>query len=64
VPLYSNQADEESEKEIARTISQATVVVGVSSQFEKRNRMIRFSFYFLLLPVYIHIHRRKFFFVQ
>jgi hypothetical protein len=31
VPLYSNQADEESKKEKARTIPQATVAVGVSS---------------------------------
>jgi hypothetical protein len=29
--LYSNQADGESKKEKARTIPQATVVVGVSS---------------------------------
>lgn len=55
MPLYSNQADEESKKEKARTIPLATLGVGVSSSFEKRNRMIRFSFYFLSLPVYISI---------
>jgi hypothetical protein len=62
LPLYSNQADEESKKENARTIPQATVVAGVSSRFEKRNRMIRFSFYFLFfLPLtHIHIYKKVF----
>jgi hypothetical protein len=38
-------------KKKARTIPQETVVAGVSSEFEKRNRMIRFSF----SSAYIHI---------
>jgi hypothetical protein len=38
-------SDEESvkKKRKAKAIPQATVMAGVSSQFEKRNRMIRFS---------------------
>ncbi len=60
LPLYSNQVDGESKEEKARrTIPQATVVVGVSAQFKKKNRMIRFSFNFLSLPLYIYIYIYK-----
>jgi hypothetical protein len=55
---------ESKEEKARRTIPQATVVVGVSAQFKKKNRMIRFSFNFLSLPlyIYIYIYIRKFFF--
>jgi hypothetical protein len=39
-------------KKNAKAIPRATVMAGVSSQFEKRNRMIRFSY---SLPL-THIH--------
>lgn len=48
MPLYSNQANEESQKEKARTIPLATLGVGVSSTFEKKNEKPYDSIFFLL----------------
>jgi hypothetical protein len=44
------------QKEKAKAISQATVAAGVFSQFEKRNRMIRFSSPFFFSSAYIYTH--------
>jgi hypothetical protein len=53
------------QKEKAKTIPQATVVAGISSQFEKRNRMIRFSSTFFFSSARTHTYNiRKFVFAQ
>jgi len=55
------------QKEKAKAIPQATIVAGVFSQFEKRNRMIRFSSTFFFSSASTHTHTynmKKFFFAQ
>jgi hypothetical protein len=47
------------QKEKAKAIPQATVVTGVSSSFEKRNHMIRFSSTFFFSSAYIYTHAYK-----
>jgi hypothetical protein len=47
------------QKEKAKAIPQATIVAGVSSQFEKRNRMIRFSSTFFFFSACTHTHTYK-----
>jgi len=44
------------QKEKEKAIPQAMIVAGVSSQFEKRNRMIRFSSTFFFSSAYTHTH--------
>lgn len=73
-PLYSSQADEETTERKSKSYSSSNAYGGYFlSQFEKRNRMIRFSstFFFssayIQTYIYIYIHTyniRKFFFTQ